>query len=61
MYLDRKVGIGIDKLDEQWKLVSKTLIVICTEEVLLQFSNNLIELLALHLAVGYDALVARNT
>ena len=61
MYLDRKVGIGIDKLDEQWKLVSKTLIVICTEEILLQFSNNLIELLALHLAVGYDALVARNT
>ena len=61
MYLDRKVGIGIDKLDEQWKLVSKTLIVICTEEILLQFSNNLIELLALYLAVGYDALVSRNT
>ena len=61
MYLDRKVGIGIDKLDEQWELVAKTLIVICTEEILLQLCNNLIELLALHLAVGYDALVARNT
>jgi len=61
MYLDRKVGIGIDKLDEQWKLVAKTLVVLCTEEVLLQLSNYLIEFLALHLAVGYDALVARNT
>ena len=61
MYLDRKVGIGIDKLDKQWKLVAKTLVVLCTEEVLLQLSNYLIEFLALHLAVSYDALVARNT
>ena len=61
MHLDRKVGVGVDKLDEQWKFIAKTLVVFGSKETVLQFGNNLIEFLALHFAISYDALVARNS
>ena len=61
MHLDRKVGVGIDKLDEQRELIAKTLVVFGSKETVLQLGNNLIEFLALHFAISYDALVARNS
>ena len=57
MHLDREVAVGIDKLDEQWKLIAETLVVLFSEEASLPFCNNLVEALALHLAIGYDAFI----
>ena len=56
--MDREVAVGIDKLDEQWKLIAETLVVLFSEEAPLQFCNNLVEALALHLAIGYDAFIS---
>ena len=58
MHLDREVAVGIDKLDEQWKLIAETLVVLFSEEASLPFCNNLVEALALHLAIGYDAFIS---
>ena len=58
MHLDREVAVCIDKLDEQWKLIAETLVVLFSEEASLPFCNNLVEALALHLAIGYDAFIS---
>ena len=60
MNLYREVLTGINKLDEQWELVAKTLVVVLAYEFLLKFGNNLVELLACILAIGNNSLVARH-
>ena len=58
MHLDREVVVGVNKLDEQWKFVSETLVVLLPKETSLEFFHYLIEALALHLAISYDAFFA---
>ena len=58
MHLDREVAVGVNKLDEQWKFISETLVVLLPEETSLEFFHYLIEAFALHLAISYDAFIA---
>ena len=58
MNLYREVLTCIDKLDEQRELIAEALVVLLTYEFLLLFSNNLVELLASELAIGYYSLIA---
>ena len=57
VYLDGEVAVGVDELDEQWKLVAEALVVLRAEEAVLQFSHHLVEVLALILTVGNDRFV----
>ena len=58
MHLDREVVVGVNKLDELWKFISETLVVLLPKETSLEFFHYLIEALALHLAISYDAFFA---
>ena len=58
MNLNREVLTCIDKLDEQRELIAEALVVLLTHEFLFLFGNNLIELLAGELAIGYYSFIA---
>ena len=58
MYLNAEILTGVDKLDEQGKLIAKVLVVVLTNKFLLLFTNQLVKALALVLTCCHNGLTA---
>ena len=61
MYLNGQILAGINKFDEQRELITETTVVFFTDEMSFQFSHQLVEALALVLAVADNRFMVFHT
>ena len=60
MHLNRQVALGVDELDEQRELIAEAAVIVGSQKALALLAHQLVERLALVLALAHHGLAARH-